>query len=312
MSSLRTALKEYLALHRSLGFKYDRTAWELERFADFVERKGVSYITTELALEWATLPASAHPSNWAKRLAFVRRFARHLSASDPRVTVPPRHLLPYPYCRRSPYLYRDQDIKRILEAARQLHSTRGLRPLTFSTLYALYAATGLRTGEALKLDRQDVDLDRGVLTIRDSKFGRTRYVPLHLSAQRALERYAQERDRLCPKPATPAFFLSDAGTRISVQTAHKTFRKLTRHIGLRSRSKRARGPRITDLRHRLAIRTLLNWHARGVSVERRLPHLATYLGHVEIIDTYWYLTATPQLLRYALRRVERSKRRATR
>ena len=312
MSSLKTALKEYLALHRSLGFKFDRSEWELERFVNFVERKGASYITTELALEWATQPATAHPYNWSKRLGIVRRFARHLSASDPRVTVPPRRLLSYQYRRRAPYLYRDRDIKRLLEAARRLRSRRGLRPLTFSTLYALYAATGLRTGEALKLDRPDVDVDRGILTIRDSKFGRARYVPLHPSTQRALARYAQERDRLCPKPATPAFFLSDAGTRISIQVAYTTFRKLTRRIGLRPGDKRARGPRITDLRHRLAIRTLLNWHARGVSVERRLPHLATYLGHVEIIDTYWYLTATPQLLRYALRRVERSKRRASR
>jgi integrase/recombinase XerD len=308
MSTLQTALDEYLGLHRALGFKLEMHGWMLQRFVQFAEQQGASYITTELALQWATRPARAQPCRWAARLGVVRRFARYLSASDPRVTVPPPDLLPYRYQRAKPHIYRDEQIKELIAAARQLRSALGLRGHTYATLYALYAATGMRTAEALQLDRDDVDLIHGVLTIRHTKFGKSRYVPLHPSTRRALQRYAQHRDRLCRNPADPSFFLSDNGTRLSNQVAQKTFVKLSRRIGLRKKGD-SRGPRLLDLRHRFAIQTLLRWYRRGLDVERELPKLATYLGHAEITDTYWYLTATPQLLRHALNRLERTQRR---
>jgi len=164
----------------------------------------------------------------------------------------------------------------------------------------------MRANEPLRLDRDDVDLVNGVLTIRDTKFGKSRYVPLHPSTQRALQRYAARRDRCCPNPATPSFFVSDRGTRLTEWCVRWTFVKLSREIGLRAPGD-SRGPRLHDLRHRLAINTLLRWYRRGVDVGRHLPELSTYLGHAHITDTYWYLTATPQLLRYALDSVERSK-----
>ncbi|MDR3096131.1 MAG: tyrosine-type recombinase/integrase [Paraburkholderia sp.] len=308
MNSLRTALDEYLAVRRALGHKLILSGRLLRRFVDFAEHAHANYITTELALKWATQPAHAQPSQWANRLGMVRRFARYCHAQDPRTVVPPPDLLPHPYRRVAPYIYSDEQIIHLLKAARQLPSAIGLRPHTYATLFGLYVATGLRANEALHLRREDVDLANGVLTIRDSKFGKTRFVPVHPSTQRALQRYANFRDRLCRTPASPHFFLSDRGTAVTYDMLRWTFVRVSHQIGLRGPGD-SHGPRLHGFRHRLAINTLLKWYRGGIDVERHLPTLATYLGHAHITDTQWYLTATPQLLRYALRRVERSERR---
>lgn len=309
MSPLRTALDEYIAVRRALGYKLLLTGRLLRRFVEFAEHRHADYITTELALKWATQPAHAQPSQWANRLGMVRRFARYCQAKDPRTVVPPPDLLPHPYRRAAPYIYSDQQIICLLKAARRLPSTIGLRPHTYATLFGLYVATGLRANEALHLCREDVDLANGILTIRDSKFGKTRFVPLHPSVQQALKRYAKVRDRLCRAPASPRFFLSDRGTPVTYDMLRWTFVKISHQVGLRAPGD-SHGPRLHGFRHRLAINTLLKWHRGGIDVERHLPTLATYLGHAHVTDTQWYLTATPQLLRYALRRVERSERRA--
>ncbi|MGH8132469.1 MAG: tyrosine-type recombinase/integrase [Steroidobacteraceae bacterium] len=309
MSSLRTAFDEYLAVRRALGYKLRLEGRLMRRFVDFAEREGADYITTELALKWATQPTHARPAQWANRLGMVRRFARYCSPNDSRTIVPPPDLLPYQYRRVAPSIYRDEQIVRLIKAARQLPSTIGLRPHTYATLFGLYVATGLRANEALHLTRDDVDLLDGVLTIRDSKFGKTRYVPLHPSTQRAMQRYARLRDRLCRTPGSCRFFLSDRGTRVTYDMLRWTFVKVSHQIGLRAPGD-SHGPRLHGFRHRLAINTLLKWHRRGVDVERHLPELCAFLGHAHITDTQWYLTATPQLLRYALNRVERSERRA--
>ena len=307
MSPLQSALDEYLALRRALGHKLRDPGRLLQRSVGFADHAGAPYITTELALAWATQSATVQPAEWTRRLGIVRRFAQYCSAIDLRTTIPPPDLLPHRYQRPTPYIYRDKEITRLLDAARQLPSGTGLRPHTYATLFGLYAATGMRCNEPLQLNRDDVDLADGVLTIRGTKFGKSRYVPLHISTQRALQRYATHRDRLCPTPDCPSFFLSERGTRLSHWSVRRTFVKLSHQIGLRGASD-SRGPRLHDLRHRLAVSTLLHWYRRGVDVERHLPALSTYLGHAHITDTYWYLTATPELLRYALRRVERSER----
>jgi integrase len=309
MSALRTAFDEYLAVRRALGYKLRLEGRLLRRFVDFTERSGADYITTELALSWATQPVHAQPSQWANRLAMARRLARYCLPNDPRTVVLPPDLLPHKYRRVAPYIYSDEEIIRLLKAARQLPSTTGLRPHTFATLFGLYVATGLRANEALHLVRDDVDLVNGVLTIRDTKFSKTRYVPLHPSTQRALQRYARLRDRFCRNPSSSRFFLSDRGTRVTYDMLRWTFVKVSHQIGLRGPGD-SHGPRLHGFRHRLAINTLLKWYRRGVDVERHLPALSTYLGHAHITDTQWYLTATPQLLHYALRRVERSERRS--
>ena len=203
MTSLRAALDEYLAVRRALGYQLRLTGRLLRRFVEFAEHEHADYITTELALTWATQPTHAQPAQWANRLAMVRGFARYCAPNDPRTVVPRPDLLPHAYRRVAPYLYSDEQIIRLLKAARQLPSTIGLRPHTYATLFGLYAATGLRANEALHLRRDDVDLLHGVLTIRDSKFGKTRYVPVHASTQCALQGYARLRDRLCRTPASP-------------------------------------------------------------------------------------------------------------
>ena len=307
MSPLHEALDEYLVARRALGHRLRLPGRLLQRFVAFADSFGASYITTEVALAWAMQPAKAQPAQWANRLAMVRRFARYCSALDPRTAVPPPDLLPHRYRRpSSPYIYRDEEITRLIDAAKRLSSTIGLRPQTYATLFGLYAATGMRCSEPLRLDRGDADLVNGVLTVRDTKFGKSRYVPLHPSTQHALQAYASCRDRLCPKPISPSFFLSERGTRLTEWAVRRTFVKLSRDIGLRGADD-SRGPRLHDLRHRLAVTTLLRWYRDGVDAERHLPELATYLGHSHITDTYWYLTATPELMQQALLRFEKSQ-----
>ena len=305
MSPLRTALDEYLALRRSLGFKLRLAGHLLERFVEFADRQGTEFITCELALQWATEPADVQPAQWANRLGMVRRFTQYHRATEPRTEVPPADLLPFSYRRQRPYIYSDAEVRALLRAAMQLPSTPGLRAPTYTTLLGLYASTGLRTNEALRLDRDDVDLAQGVLRVNESKFGKSRWIPIHGSVQRVLAQYAAQRDRLCPQPNTPGFFVAERGTRVTEWSLRYTFVKLSRQIGLRAATD-ARGPRIHDFRHRFAVNTLRDWYRTGVDVERHLLRLSTYLGHVHVTDTYWYLTATPELMQLANRHLQRT------
>jgi integrase len=307
MSELYAALEEYLSVRRALGVKLRLPGRLLERFVGFAEREGAAAITTDLALRWATQPADAQPAQWANRLGMVRRFAQYRSAADPRTEVPPPDLLPFRTQRPPPYLYSDEEVSRLLEAARQLPAVTGLRPHTYATLFGLYAVTGMRTNEPLHLDREDVDLTQGVLTVRGTKFGKSRYVPIHSSTRAVLQAYAERRDVLCPHPLAPSFFLAERGSRLTEWSVRWTFVKLSRQIGLRG-PQDSRGPRLHDLRHRFAIKTLLHWYRDGHDVEHHLSELATYLGHTHVADTYWYLTAVPELLQLAAQRVEHATR----
>jgi integrase len=303
MSELHAALEEYLSVRRALGVKLRLPGRLLKRFVDFAEREGAAVITTNLALRWATQPADAQPAQWANRLGMVRRFAQYRSAADPRTEVPPPDLLPFRTQRPVPYLYSDEEVSRLLEAAWQLPAVTGLRPHTYATLFGLYAVTGMRTNEPLHLDREDVDLTRRVLTVRGTKFGKSRYVPIHSSTRDVLQAYAERRDVLCPYTLAPSFFLAESGSRLTEWSVRWTFVKLSRQIGLRG-PQDSRGPRLHDFRHRFAIKTLLQWYRDGQDVEQHLPELATYLGHTHVADTYWYLTAVPELLQLAAQRVE--------
>ena len=303
MSPLRHAVDEYLALRQALGFRLCRPAALLTQFAAFLEQEGAPYITRELALRWAQQPIHAQPAHWATRLGIVRRFAQFWRASDPRTEVPPLGLLPHRYRRTHPYIYTDREIQRLLTVARQLPSATGIRPATYATLLGLLAVTGLRISEALALNQEDVGGPEALLTIRRTKFGKSRLVPLHPSSRRALERYARLRDRIYPRPHTDSFFVSERGNRLTQCTVRWTFNRLSRQIGLRGPADR-RGPRLHDFRHRLAVRTLMRWYRAGVDVERHLPELSTYLGHTHVNDTYWYVSAVPALLRLAAARLE--------
>lgn len=303
MTAMRKAVEDYLKMRRALGFTLRLPAAMLRAFASFLESEGTSHITTDLALRWAKQPSGAQPAQWANRLGVIRRFALFMSASDPRTEIPPPGLLPFRYTRKPPYIYRDAEVRRLLQVARCLGPAKGLRAATHSTFIGLLVVTGLRINEALGLDEQDVDLREGVLTIRRAKFGKTRLVPVHPSTTRALKQYVCVRDRIHPLRPSDAFFVGEHGRRLTEGTVRRTFNRLSRETGLRGPTDR-HGPRLHDFRHRLAVKTLIGWYRRGVDVERRLPVLSTYLGHRHVTHTYWYLTAVPQLLRLAAKRLE--------
>jgi integrase/recombinase XerD len=293
MSDLRAELARYLAIRRALGFKLARAELLLAQFLGYLETIGANTITTDNAMAWAMLPANGSSSWWGQRLSVVRAFARHLHAIDPVHEVPPAGLLPARSPRAVPYLYSDADIAALMAAARELRSP--LRAVTFETLVGLLAVSGLRIGEALRLDRDDVDLNDGLLHVRQTKFGKSRDVPLHSSTVNALVTYARRRDELCPRPRHPSFFVSVAGTRVLYCNFHLGWLDLVRRAGLQPRSATCR-PRPHDARHSFAVRNLLGWYRSGVDVEAHMPLLSTYLGHVHPANTYWYLSAAPELL----------------
>lgn len=301
MTGLDKALVEYLALRRALGFKLRQTTRELPRFVGFIEREGATSITTELALRWAQEDPAASSVTHSDRLAMVRRFAAWRSAEDPRTEIPPVRLLPRRYQRPTPYIYSTGEVESIVSSAASLPSDRGLRGLTFSTVFGLLAVTGMRIGEAVALDRDDVDLRTGTIAIREGKLGKSRVVPIHATTKDILGYYSEKRDAILPgvKVKGPAFFVSEHGRRVSTWSAGDNFVKVSRLIGLRSPradGRRGRGPRLHDLRHRFAVSTLIGWYRSGADVDREIPKLATYLGHKDPVEVYWYLQAVPELL----------------
>ncbi len=306
MSELDTALQEYLTLRRQLGFKLRDEGAVLPEFVLFLQREGASFITRDLALRWAMQPDKALPAWWARRLSMVRRFAQYQRAADPRTEVPPQGLLPHRYHRKAPHIYRDEEINQLTEAATTLPSEKGLRPHTYSALFGLLAVTGMRMNEALSLRCTDVDLTQGMLTVVQTKFGKSRLLPLHPSTQYALQQYECRRNRICPNPQDPNFFVSEYGARLNDSIVRRTFLTISRQIGLRGPLDN-HGPRLHDFRHSFAVRTLVNWYREGADVERELPTLATYLGHTHVSDTYWYLSSIPELMHLAMTRMEYSE-----
>jgi integrase/recombinase XerD len=310
MSTLREAAEQYLQLRRDLGCQLRKTGCLLENFLAFAEREGASHVTTDLALRWAQQPAGVQPATWASRLQVVRRFSLWLSAADRRTEVPPAGLLPGRYARKRPYIYSDAEIRDLVRTAGQLASAEGLKGRTYATIFGLLAVTGMRISEALDLDREDVDLDEGILRIRRTKFGKSRLVAVLDSTRQVLADYARERDRVVRRAAAAAFFLSEGGDRVTGCAARYNFAKVSREVGLRAPAggrRHGRGPRLHDMRHRFAVCTLLRWYRAGIDVERAIPKLATYLGHVHVNETYWYIEAVPELLELAARRLESPK-----
>lgn len=306
MSQLRKALEEYIALRRSLGTKLQGVDSGLRKFVSFAESEGAIHITADLALRWARQSNGREPGTWAGRLQMVRGFATWRSATDPQTEIPSKGLLPFRYRRKPPYIYSDEEIERLLTAARKLPSSKGMRGATYSTLFGLLAVTGMRLSEALALEREDIDLGEGIVTIRLTKFHKSRLVPIHESTRRALSDYAEQRDRVFPRPICPAFFVSDVGSRPTCWAAEYNFAKVSQEVGLRKPMERHRhghGPRLHDMRHRFAARTLVDWYRAGLDVEREMPRLATCLGHVHVNETYWYLEAVPELLELATQRL---------
>jgi integrase len=301
MIGLDERLADYLAVRRALGYRLARAEKLLGLFCTWMHDQGQDTITTALAHEWATLP-SATGSNWhAQRLSVVRGFASHLHTIDPSHQVPPQDLLPQRPKRAVPFLYSDDEVAALMAAATVIPTPQ--RAATMRTLIGLLAVTGMRVGEAIALDRSDIDAKRRLLVVRDSKFGKSRELPVAPSTIRALRGYLRRRDRPIPTEPTEAVLTSAAGTRLIYCNVHLAFKRIVAHAGLRPRSPVCR-PRIHDLRHTFAVNTILDAYRGDADVVVRLPLLSTYLGHVHPGSTYWYLQASPELLALAGRRLD--------
>jgi integrase len=303
VSRLRQVLADYLAVRRALGYTLARPAKLLDQYLAYVESRHEAHLRLETMLAWATLPPGADRYWAAYRLSIVRRFAIHVHAIDPTTEVPAADVLPWRHARATPYLYTDHELRALSAAADSLRTPH--RTATFRTLLGLLAVTGMRVGEALALDRGDIDATEHVLTIRLTKFGKSREVPVHPSTVDALQAYVRRRDRPRGAARTPAVLVSTAGTRLLYTNVQCTFHRLVRCAGLTARSAACR-PRLHDLRHRFAVRTLLEAYERGLDPDVQLARLSTYLGHVDPNATYWYLSAAPELLLVAGARLDRS------
>jgi len=304
MSTLRQSVMEYLELRRSLGFRLKKDEHLLLDFADFMERRRAVHITAKLAVEWARRPASTNANYHAGRLRAVRSFTRHHILSDPKTEVPAADLLPSQRSTFQPHIFGQAEIRRILAGSlRPWASATPFYCLGRYTIYGLLSVTGMRVSEALNLDVEDVDLDEGVLTIRNTKFGKSRLVPVHATTLAVLRHYRQERDAFLAGRIVKPFFISTYGRRIIIHALDRAFRRLTCRLGLRGASDRT-GPRLHDLRHTMAVEVLRRCYSAGTNPERRLPALSTYLGHSHLNFTYWYLHQNPGLMTEAMERLQ--------
>src|SRR5208283_1276480 len=302
MKSLQDHLTEYIAARRALGTRLQEPAQTLRRFIAFLARRDAPHITTHLALEWSQQSQGVQRATWARKLSMVRQFARWMSVIEPHHQVPPRRLLGVRHRRSKPHIYSDEEIAQLMTAATGLASPQGMKALNLETLIGLLAATGLRPGEASALEIGDVDLQNGVLIIRESKFGKSRHVPIHPSTVTALKHYVRRRDQIFRHPCSSCFFVSDRGTALDLGTVRQWFCKISRACGLRKKvegHRSGRGPRLQDLRHTFATKRMVEWYRSGCNVAAQMPKLATYLGHSSVGCTYWYIQAVPELLQLA-------------
>ncbi len=301
---LEESLHDYLALRRGLGHQMDDASRRLPSFVAFLQEEGLDTITVTATLAWCQQPAPVGGVTVApRRMTAARGFARYLSGIDPATEVPPVGLVPLRQRRPEPFIYSQADIAAMLAVARRL-GPGPLRGKTYYTLIGLLAATGLRVGEAINLDLGDIDDREAVLTIRESKFGKSRLVPLHSSTMSELVDYRSVRDTHPKSAPQPALFISRTGKRLVYQVVCQTFRTIVTDAGVGIDA--ARPPRLHDLRHRFAVITLLGWYRSNQDVQAKLPTLSTYLGHREPSSTYWYLSAIPELLALAAERQQYS------
>jgi integrase len=298
---MREKLASYLAVRRSLGYRLARPEKLLNQFLDYLEQAGAEIVTIDLALGWARLPAGGDTNWWAHRLSVVRGFATYLHALDPAHEVPAADLLAWRPRRANPYLYSQADITALIAATATLRTP--LRRATFATLIGLLTVTGIRVGEAIALNRGDVNLAAGRLLVRHGKFGKSRELALHPSTVDALRRYQRLRDQLAPVTGTSAVLVSTAGTRLLYCNVHATWKRLIAQAGLHPRSTSCR-PRIHDLRHSFAVTAMLDAYTDGEDGQRCLTLLSTWLGHVHPGSTYWYLSASPELMAVAGQRLD--------
>jgi len=303
-SSVHAWVEEYLAYRRSLGFALKSPAWQLRDFARYAEHVGhQGPLTVDLATRWALRSRSADPAQAARRLGIIRSFARHRALFDSATEVPPMGLLGRVPRRQQPHIYSDAEIAALLREASRLRPRGGLSATTHATFFSLLVSTGLRLSEACHLTGKDVDLDHSLLTIRGSKFRKSRWVPLHPSATRALTLYAVHRDAVVPADPASFFFRTQRVPELTPAAVEKAFARIRRRLGWSAQG-RSRRPRIHDARHTFCVRRLQRWYEEGADVGQKILALSTYLGHAKVTDTYWYLTGVPELMALASKRFE--------
>lgn len=309
MSALRTATEEYLAMRRALGFKLTTQVRHLMSFVCFCEEHGAGHVRTGLAIEWATQTAQGSGDEvfQARGLDVVRIFARHMQALDPATEVPPLDVLSRRYRRIPPYLYSPEEVAALMSAADGL--APAMRAASWRTLIGLLAVTGMRQGEACRLQRGGTDLEAGTLVIADSKFNKSRQIFLHPTAVAALGTYEQARDRAFPQPRATTFFVNSRGGPLNRHNIQRTFAVLVAAAGIHAPPGQ-RAPRLHDLRHSFTVATMLDWYRDGHDVQARLPLLSTWLGHIDPKSTYWCLQAVPELFALAAYRLEQAEGRA--
>lgn len=307
--SFRHLVNEYLAFRRGLGFDLESPQWMLMDFARYAEQVGhQGPLTTDLAVQWALSSRSGDQAQAARRLSAVRQFARHRAVFDPATEIPPVGLLGRVQRRKAPHIYSDAEFAALLRQTRLLLPRTGLRPQTYVAFFSLLLSTGLRLSEACRLVRSDVDLVDGVLTVREGKFRKSRLVPLHPTTTQALTRYAASRDACHDASQSHYFFRTDRSPALKRAAVEKTFSRLRDRLGWTAEG-RARRPRIHDLRHTFAVRRILSWYQGGADIDCKILALVTYLGHAKPTDTYWYLSAVPELMAITSQRFERFARR---
>lgn len=301
MSTLRMLLEDYLDTRRALGFQLHTDGTGLLSFVNYMEREAAEYITTSLALDWAKQSTAVQPARWAQRLCYVRGFARYCHAIDPRTQIPPVGLLPFSHQRTSPYFFTKDDIDQLLKRTLTLSMKDVFLNHTLYCVLGLLSVSGLRISEALNLTLDDVNLNEGILAIRATKFGKSRLVPLHETSIKVLADYRQRRDRFMVASQVSYWFISSQRSQLGYDCVRNAFRRLTSNMPCQPGRSR---PRLHDLRHHFALMTLLRWYREEQDVDRLLPILSAYLGHVQVSDTYWYLSACPELLEEAKKRLE--------
>ncbi len=306
MKSLKSSIAEYLTIRRSLGYQLKTTESYLYEFSNFLIKRRCRTISTALALEWIGQIPGISQTGQAQRLSIVRRFAEFRKVVDPKTEVPPKYLLPFRPKRAVPHIYSERELNTVLQAIITA-PTSILRRNTCYAIFGLLAVTGCRVSEILGLTAGDVDLRKGFLTIRNAKFGKSRIIPLHPTTVLALKRFVQIRNLCLRKVILRHFFVSRYGNPVDRGDLTRFFIRLSKQIGLR-KTNASRGPRLHDLRHTFAVKTILSWYKSGADVEASIPLLSTYLGHVKPSDTYWYLTGVPELLSLAAKRLTTGRR----
>ncbi|MGT0250570.1 MULTISPECIES: tyrosine-type recombinase/integrase [Burkholderia cepacia complex] len=294
----------YLAYRRSFGFELKIDGRQLETFAHFADQRGAKTFTLELAADWARASKRPNRISWARRIEVLRSFARFCLRADAETIIPPRNLFGPGHRRLVPHIYTDVELRTLLEETDRLGPPGSLCPATYRTLFGLLAATGLRISEALALTRTDVDLEVGVLDIRDAKCHQRRFVPLHASVTPHLQAYAELRDRLVLCPNSDHFFVRDDGRPVDRRRVLYALHSLCRQLGWQPRGDYVHH-RLHDLRHTFIVRSALRFHQQEEDVARCLSALSIYVGHAKVIDTYWYFTGIPELMAIAGERFHR-------